>query len=185
MTITTLLFQDAGFILVSCFLRIQWEQISHQVLNAALEGYFCSKKQTRVALDFLYYSFPSLFLLTLRITRKRRFRLVLQNRWPMLSTEHTRKGGENVCFLWRGTFIILSQRHYTIDSQSCPITLQECTLKRLFISGQHKNEKLSTRTDRSPLQVLSTGRGKRKRKNEKYKCNQFFFFFQKKRILDN
>ena len=91
-----------------------------------------SMKQTRVVLDFLYYSFSSPCSLTLGITWERRFRYMLQNRWPMVSPEHMQKGRESGHVMWRDTFIILSQKHYIMDSSSCPTSLQECTVKSPF-----------------------------------------------------
>lgn len=67
--IRTLMFRNANFIPFSCFLRIQWVQISRQVLMQHWKATFLkgkkNKSKGRVVLDFLYCLLPSLFSHTL------------------------------------------------------------------------------------------------------------------------
>lgn len=118
------------------FYRLSRSRLALRLFLHTLEGYLCSKKQTRVVLDFLDYSFPSPFSLTLRITRERRFRDVLQDGWPMLSPEHTQNGrGEYPFYVEKHTHCLeLEAVYYWLfiiprDSRNALSTLDHIKMK--------------------------------------------------------
>lgn len=97
------------------FYRLSRSRLALRLFLHTLEGYLCSKKQTRVVLDFLDYSFPSPFSLKLRITRERRFRDVHKIAGQCyLQKTHTK---------WRGRVSILCGEAHSLSRAKGSILL--------------------------------------------------------------
>lgn len=115
----------------------------HQLLMYPWKATSARKgRDSEVVLEVSLGSFLLLFSLSLRVTREKELRSVLQNQWPMLSID-THKGWRTILYAKPQIYSCLEQGDTAITALlSFLVVPQECTVKSNLAFRLHINSNL-------------------------------------------